>query len=93
MDIEGYELDALPEWIESGALEKVFYCQQPYFGSVSSDSIRDEISISLFLERASSCQEPDFWFCFKLTLFLRWTSWLWSFTWGRYTSKRSEIKL
>ena len=24
MDIEGYELDALPEWIESGALEKVF---------------------------------------------------------------------
>ena len=24
VDIEGYELDALPEWIESGALEKVF---------------------------------------------------------------------
>ena len=24
MDIEGHELDALPEWIESGALEKVF---------------------------------------------------------------------
>ena len=23
VDIEGYELDALPEWIESGALEKV----------------------------------------------------------------------
>ena len=40
MDIEGYELDALPEWIESGALEKVFYCQEPYLGSVSIDSIR-----------------------------------------------------
>ena len=25
VDIEGHELDALPEWIESGALEKVFY--------------------------------------------------------------------
>ena len=24
VDIEGHELDALPEWIESGALEKVF---------------------------------------------------------------------
>ena len=24
MDIEGYELDALPEWVESGVLEKVF---------------------------------------------------------------------
>ena len=24
VDIEGYELDALPEWIESGALERVF---------------------------------------------------------------------
>ena len=24
MDIEGHELDALPQWIESGALEKVF---------------------------------------------------------------------
>ena len=24
VDIEGYELDALPEWMESGALEKVF---------------------------------------------------------------------
>ena len=24
VDIEGYELDALPEWIESGVLEKVF---------------------------------------------------------------------
>ena len=28
VDIEGYELDALPEWIESGALEKVFLSQQ-----------------------------------------------------------------
>ena len=24
VDIEGHELDALPQWIESGALEKVF---------------------------------------------------------------------
>ena len=24
VDIEGYELDALPEWMESGVLEKVF---------------------------------------------------------------------
>ena len=24
VDIEGYELDALPEWVESGALERVF---------------------------------------------------------------------
>ena len=24
VDIEGHELDVLPEWIESGALEKVF---------------------------------------------------------------------
>ena len=24
VDIEGFELDALPEWIESGVLEKVF---------------------------------------------------------------------
>ena len=62
MDIEGYELDALPEWIESGALEKVFYCQQPYFGSLSSDSIRDEISISLFLERAFLVKHLTFGF-------------------------------
>ena len=27
VDIEGYELDGLPEWIESGALEKVFWSQ------------------------------------------------------------------
>ena len=25
VDIEGFELDALPEWIESGVLEKVFF--------------------------------------------------------------------
>ena len=31
VDIEGYELDALPEWIESGALEKVFSSQELYF--------------------------------------------------------------
>ena len=62
MDIEGYELDALPEWIESGALEKVFYCQQLYFGFVSSDSIRDEISISLFLERAFLVKHLTFGF-------------------------------
>ena len=28
VDIEGYELDALPEWMESGALEKVFLSQK-----------------------------------------------------------------
>ena len=28
VDIEGYELDALPEWMESGALEKVSLSQK-----------------------------------------------------------------
>ena len=36
VDIEGYELDALPEWIESGALEKVFSSQELYFTPVLS---------------------------------------------------------
>ena len=34
VDIEGHELDALPEWIESGALEKVFLRQELYFTTV-----------------------------------------------------------
>ena len=34
VDIEGSELDALPEWIESGALEKVFPRQELYFTAV-----------------------------------------------------------
>ena len=30
VDIEGHELDALPEWIESGVLEKVFARPDPF---------------------------------------------------------------
>ena len=34
MDIEGHELDALPEWVESGALEKVFTTLNKNFSSL-----------------------------------------------------------
>ena len=48
VDIEGYELDALPEWIESGALEKVFVRPLPVQPRRGNVVVSQSYSITIF---------------------------------------------
>ena len=48
VDVEGYELDALPEWIESGALEKVFVRPLPVQPRRGNVVVSQSYSITIF---------------------------------------------
>ena len=79
MDIEGYELDALPEWIESGVLEKVLFA---FLSSLFPVGVLEKFFFWFFFPR-----------CFQLPLSFRWTRWPLNFIWGEYMTRKSKLAI